>query len=109
MPKTTSSSTTASFPTSGVRSTPSKPRKLWVEYHDCGCTFKFRKKYFRLAHWWKFTRLRFKWRKIRASVDMYINPNLHQGQVGDSIHGMVEKMPAVSMTNNEYDHWFKDE
>ena len=103
------SSTTASFPTSTQKSTPSKPRKLWVEYHDCGCTFDFRKKYFGLAHWWKYTRLRLKWRIFRASIDFYRNPHLYQGQVGDSKTGMVKKIPSASMTNEEYDHWFKDE
>jgi len=100
------SSTTASFPAS-TKSTPS--RKIWVEYHECGCTFKFRKKYFGLAHWWKFTMLRHRWRILRTSVQVYRNPKLYHGQVGDSKSGMVKNIPTVSMTNEEYDHWFKDE
>ena len=107
--KITTSSTTASYPTSGQKPTPSRPRKLWVEYHECGCTFDFKKKYFGLAHWWKFTMLRHRWRILRASIQVYRNPNLYHGQVGDSKFGMVRNIPSVSMTNEEYDHWFKDE
>lgn len=99
------SSTTASFPTSGVKSTPSKRRKLWVEYHECGCTFDFKKKYFGLAHWWKFSRLRLRWRKFCTSIDVYRRPMLHQDQAmkGGSESGMIN-VPTVSMTNEEYDH-----
>jgi hypothetical protein len=102
-------STTASFPTSGQKSTLSKPRKLWVEYHDCGCTFNFRKKYFGLAHWWKFTRLRLRGRKFRTSIEIYTKGHLYHGEVGDSETGVVKRIPSVSMTNTEYDHWFEDE
>ena len=99
-------STTASFRPS-TKSTPS--RKIWVEYHECCCTFDFRKKYFGLAHWRKFTMLRYRWRMFRTSVQVYRKPKLYHGQVGDSKSGMVKSIPSVSMTNEEYDHWFKDE
>jgi len=106
---TSTTTTTASFPGS-TKSTPSRPRKLWVEYHECGCTFDFKKKYFGLAHWWKFSRLRLRWRKFCTSIDVYRNPRLgqDQGKKGDSDSGMIN-IPTVSMTNEEYDHWFKDE
>jgi hypothetical protein len=75
----------------------------------CGCTFDFKEKYFGLAHWWKFTRLRYRWRVFRESVKIYRNPKLYHNQKGDSESGRVKNIPSVSMTNEEYDHWFGDE
>jgi len=105
------SSTTASFPTSGVRSTPS--RKLWVEYHECGCTFDFKKKYFGLTHWWKFTRLRYwyrKWYTIFKHRVGLTTISTKGGEYGDSTKGGgYGDLWPILMTNEEYDHWFKDE
>jgi hypothetical protein len=116
MSKSTSqtTSTSASFPTSTQKSTPSRPRRLWVEYDMCGCTFNFKEKYFGIAHWWKFTKLRYWWRQYYMRVRFPHGKPQRDWNRSDSSCSKDSKnefgdLWPILMTNEEYDHWFGDE
>lgn len=64
----------------------------------CKCSQKFRCKWFGLAHWFKYNRLRLKWRNLIARL---------QYQMGLSeSYNRYDDFPGPLMTKDEFDHWF---
>ena len=73
----------------------------------CKCSTKFKKRFFGVAHRWRYTKLRYYWRLFWAKLKYVRFFDARGYHCWVDRYGRCYKcFPGPNMTRDEYDHWF---